>query len=358
MNARSLFLVLFVLLGYSAWAQTDSIPLKVGIKVEPPFIIQDVDGAYTGLSVDLWRAIAAAKGVDYELVEHSDQLGLIRALDFGEIDLTINPLHVNETRLRILEATQPFFVSSVGVAIGQAQEGQITIFIKNLFSVNFIRVLLLLVLVIFVFGFLLWAAERHHNPQQFRKGWIGLFDGLWWSAVTMTTVGYGDKAPKTRLGRVVAMVWMFTAIIIISGFTASIASTLTVNSLSRSVTGLEDLAEVERLGTVRASSSHDFLKAYHIQPQSLYNEPEAAIRALSTQKIELLVYDKAVLEYYINVMELSGELSLLPPRFNQQYRSFFLPKHSPHLQWINPLLVRQINEASWQDLLRKYNLLR
>ncbi|MCB9286417.1 MAG: hypothetical protein H6560_03795 [Lewinellaceae bacterium] len=39
------------------------------------------------------------------------------------------------------------------------------------------------------------------------------------------------------------MVWMFTAIIIISGFTASIASSLTVNRLGGGISGLSELRE-------------------------------------------------------------------------------------------------------------------
>ncbi|MEL6866751.1 MAG: ion channel, partial [Bacteroidota bacterium] len=210
--------------------------------------------------------------------------------------------------------------------------------------------------VIFVFGFFLWLAERHENRRQFRPGPIGLFDGLWWSAVTMTTVGYGDKAPKTRLGRVIAMIWMFTAIIIISGFTATIASTLTVKSLSRSIEDLEDLRNSKKIGSVYASSSEDFLKSNQIQAKAFYKGAEESLYALTSRDIEVLLYDKPVLEYFIDKLQLSNKISLLPVNFNKQYRSFFLPKNSPYLSWVNPLLVRKINEPTWPEILEKYNL--
>lgn len=41
----------------------------------------------------------------------------------------------------------------------------------------------------------------------------GLGQAVWWAAVTMTTVGYGDKAPKTLGGRVVAVAWMLASIV-------------------------------------------------------------------------------------------------------------------------------------------------
>lgn len=33
-------------------------------------------------------------------------------------------------------------------------------------------------------------------------------DALWWSIVTVTTVGYGDISPATSIGRVMAVVLM------------------------------------------------------------------------------------------------------------------------------------------------------
>ena len=90
--------------------------IKVGVKHEPPFVIKESGGTFTGLSVDLWTRIASQEDVNYEFVEFNDHLGLIRALDFMEIDLTINPIHVNEIRLKMLDVTQPFYVSSIGIA--------------------------------------------------------------------------------------------------------------------------------------------------------------------------------------------------------------------------------------------------
>src|SRR5699024_9963037 len=40
-------------------------------------------------------------------------------------------------------------------------------------------------------------------------------DGLWWSIVTTTTVGYGDLSPETGMGRLIAMVLMLVGIGII-----------------------------------------------------------------------------------------------------------------------------------------------
>ncbi len=104
-------------------------------------------------------------------------------------------------------------------------------------------------------GFGVWFFERNRNPDQFcGKSLQGLGNGFWWSAVTMTTVGYGDRAPITLGGRFIALVWMFTSSILISGFTATLASSLTVQSMGDSIKSPADLPRY-RIAALKGSTS-------------------------------------------------------------------------------------------------------
>jgi len=49
-------------------------------------------------------------------------------------------------------------------------------------------------------------------------------DGLWWSVVTLTTVGYGDISPTTVAGRVTAVALMIVGIGLVGTVTASVAT--------------------------------------------------------------------------------------------------------------------------------------
>jgi voltage-gated potassium channel len=49
-------------------------------------------------------------------------------------------------------------------------------------------------------------------------------DAIWWSLVTVTTVGYGDFYPVTPQGRIIAVAIMGTGILILAVVTAQVAS--------------------------------------------------------------------------------------------------------------------------------------
>lgn len=49
-------------------------------------------------------------------------------------------------------------------------------------------------------------------------------DALWWTVTTVTTVGYGDLYPVTRMGRIISVLLMLSGITMFSSITALIAS--------------------------------------------------------------------------------------------------------------------------------------
>jgi len=58
-------------------------------------------------------------------------------------------------------------------------------------------------------------------------------DWLWWSVVTLTTVGYGDITPSSVGGRLIGIVLMFFGIGVLSMLTATIASFFVERNLKR-----------------------------------------------------------------------------------------------------------------------------
>lgn len=81
-----------------------------------------------------------------------------------------------------------------------------------------------------------------------------MFHGFWWSAVTMTTVGHGDKSPKTFEGRIISLIRMFAGIILISTDTAFITSTLTIKKMEVSSEEI-NFYKKSNIGTVSNSAT-------------------------------------------------------------------------------------------------------
>ncbi|CAH1775618.1 unnamed protein product [Owenia fusiformis] len=71
-----------------------------------------------------------------------------------------------------------------------------------------------LVLGIVIFAALIFYAERIQYNKD--NDFTSIPDGLWWAIVTMTTVGYGDMAPKTYVGMFVGSLCALTGVLTIA----------------------------------------------------------------------------------------------------------------------------------------------
>jgi voltage-gated potassium channel len=90
---------------------------------------------------------------------------------------------------------------------------------------------------IILFGALgLYTLDSHYRV----KGTSGILDTFWWALVTITTVGYGDVVPHSTLGRVVGLILMLSGVVLVSLFTATIASIFVERKIKEGE-GLESL---------------------------------------------------------------------------------------------------------------------
>jgi len=97
-------------------------------------------------------------------------------------------------------------------------------------------ILILTIVMAVLAGMIMWLLDTYWNEEQFPRSFTeGVIEGFWWAFVTMTTVGYGDIAPVGIPGRIFAIMWVLTGLIIISIFTGVITTALTVSSLSTSL---------------------------------------------------------------------------------------------------------------------------
>ncbi|MFV8225863.1 transporter substrate-binding domain-containing protein [Christiangramia aquimixticola] len=354
---RILFIFIsFLLMVFSGTAQevNQEIPaskkLVIGITPTPPFVEKSTHG-YTGLSLASWKMVNDQLQREYEFREYDNLGSLLKAIETGEVDFSINPITVTDNRMKRMEFSQPYFISHTSVA--KRKESTVLKLLSNLFSWEFFQIIGLLLLVIMIFGVLVWIFERKKNKEEFGGNLKGIMQGFWWSAVTMTTVGYGDKSPRTTGGRLIALIWMFMAVIIISSFTAGIASSLTVKSIHEDINTIQDLERFE-VTTVQNSSSQELLDLYGIKADLVSNGFEG-LEALVDEKTNLLVYDEPILRYEIEELGLSKKLEILEQSLKKDYYSYAFPKNSKLLKEIDPVLIKTLKTMEWATLVKDYN---
>ena len=341
-------LLLLCLLGFGLLQAQDS-TLVIGLKNTPPFVSQSESPRPSGLSLDFWELIDEQIPARAEYRSYDNLETLLSDLAAGEIDLSINPVTVTQGRMDSLDFSQPYFISAT--AIARKQENSLIILLKNIFSKDFFRALAALLAVIFVFGFLVWIFERRKENDQFQSNWRGIFDGFWWSAVTMTTVGYGDKSPQTGGGRFIGFIWMFAAILLISGLTASIASSLTVQSIESKIEGLESLRRFS-CATITGSSTEAYFEQHGLNSLS-FLAVEEALQAVESGEVELFIYDRPVIEHYLS-QDQFPEIVLEAKNLKIDYYSFSYPKGSPLKEALDPKIVGALKSKAWHYRLKEH----
>jgi polar amino acid transport system substrate-binding protein len=348
----ALWIVVFSPVG--AIAQDDRpMPNKVVVAVAdvPPFAMKTKDGSWAGLSIELWQAIAQKLGVEFVLREYSpDQL--VEAVTKGEVDI-IPALAATVQHEIVMDLSLPFLRSgsAIAVAAKPTEHGWLH-FAGRLVSLNILPVIGLLILLSLTAGTIVWLFEARGNPDMFGGGAVrGIGHGIWWAVVTLTTVGYGDKAPRTVGGRMVALVWMFASIILIASFTAVITTSFTVGELQGKVHGLSDLPYV-RVGTLSQSQALNFLTKRGIAALPFENAKDG-LQAIVDKEIDAFVFNEVVLKHLVKTA-FPGRVQVLATTFDHYYVSMAVPSGSPLREPLDRALLGVTATDDWLRLVELY----
>jgi len=98
-------------------------------------------------------------------------------------------------------------------------------------------------LIIFVASVMIYVMEALNPDSKVNT----LFDALYWSIVTISTVGYGDVVPVTPEGRIVAMVVIVSGIAVLAFATSIVVSAFTEKlDFIRDVKMIQDIQKIKK----------------------------------------------------------------------------------------------------------------
>ncbi|MDA1043449.1 MAG: ion transporter [Proteobacteria bacterium] len=142
--------------------------------------------------------------------------------------------------LRILRLVRVFKLSHYSTAI------------EDLFSAvyqerkAFIAAIYLLLIAVILTSSLMYFAETTHQPDKFGS----IPDAIYWSLITLTTVGYGDVSPVTGVGKIIAVSTAFMGVCVVALLTGIVASAFANQITRRKVIFESQLRKALKDGTI------------------------------------------------------------------------------------------------------------
>lgn len=256
------------------------------------------------------------------------------------------PAHINYGMAIVFNSRSISFYEALFGACSQA------------FFINFSCFTFLLVI---IFAHVVYFAERDTNPQ-FPKNYLdGIDDAMWWSIVSVTTVGYGDIVPMTGVGRIVAVLWMLVGIVMFSILAGIMSSNF--SNIRNSVVSYKSVGHLVAANVRVCSYASEFLSGGLLAQIPKVNQVPgssmAACGEFMKQGItDVTVMDAPIAKYWRSVTPWAAGLSISDD-INTYAIALMFPENggvagSYYMDLLKPAIMEFTGSTTAKDLASKW----
>ena len=321
--------------------------LQVGIAERPPYSMKDEKGEWHGIGPDLWEEIAKKLGIKFQY-EECLQSEMHQKLKDHQIDMIL-VIGQSIDFLRTEDFTQPYVYSHGAAVIAFSS---ITSTIENIMKHLVQSGVFFIMLIMFVAMVLISLVLVHFEGRQEDGHFVEadpvkrFASALWFTAVNMTCIGYGDSEKLSMAGRTITFLWMMMGILFISLFTGTVVSSITTSELNASLTRIEDLSHY-RCGVFAGAKMEKVLLSKGI-PVRRYPTLMEGFGALQRGQISAFALDAISATTIVN-NEYPGQFKVCVMPTVQLLYSFAFRKNDPLFDPVNSEVIRTTLSTDWRS---------
>ena len=298
-----------------------------------PFVIND-DGQPEGFYAEIWHEVASSLGVDYQVLWVDSFGELLPAIADGRAQVAVAPLAPTAEREALYDFTSAVISSGPQIGVTDRLDSRPSLF-RSVFDPRVLSLFALAVVGLLILAHAIWWFERdrHEDDGDFHPSYIrGIWDGFWWSTVTATTVGYGDKAPKSVGGRLIALIAMLSSLVLVGAFVSQVTSIMAEDVGGPAVETLEDVDGP--IGVVGGSSFASYVESQGAQILAFDTQAQVFDAAADGQ-IDVVVTNP----FALVALDAGFGLTAVGDVLYEEFETFGLAQGSPLREPINQALA-------------------
>lgn len=329
--------------------------LRIAARNLAPFVIYE-SRIYSGFEIELAELLGRQLGREIEIYAVDTVAKQIDDVSRGTADIALGGVAITQNREETIDFSLPVLDTGLTILVpydsGQGLFGQIGSFFRTIAASDLPWLLVIFGVAVLVAAHLIWLTERKTNPDFAEPYGRGIWDSFYWSVVTMSTVGYGDKVARGNMGRLLALVWIAAGTLVFATFTAAMASALAVEEIRGGISGPSDLPG-NRVATVSESAGQTYLSGIGVSPV-LVNEVEEAYRLLKDGAVDAVLFDAPVLRFHAT-REGEGEVDTVGQDFEKVQYGLVVGEEEAELrEEINLALLEIIESGAYEQLHDKW----